>query len=69
MLSHTYCSQIVQKIQLSLKCVGFLDSTAASLHTYPDNTFYTIKNNFLYSYFAAWSYNPKPDVDVLFQTQ
>lgn len=53
------------KIQLSLKYVGFLDFTAASLHTYPDNAFYIIKNNFLYSYLAASSSNPKPDVDVL----
>lgn len=65
LLSYTYCSQIVQKLQLSLKYVGFLDFTAASLHTYPDNAFYIIKSNFLYSYLAASSYNPKPDVDVL----
>lgn len=54
--------------QLSLKCVGVLDFTVASLYTYPGYVFYIIKNNLLYSYLAASSYNPKPEVRMLFQT-
>lgn len=53
------------KNTIKLKMCWLLDFTAASLHTDPDNVFYSIKNNFLYSYLVASSYNPKPDVGML----